>query len=200
VFFFQDTQRSQPSPLEALLKSTPPIAFTSFMTAYQDMVFTTAVRLVADTAEAQNISQDVFLRAYLHFSDLEHSPTAGGWLKTVARHLALNHLSRHKKRWRLFSDYATEEEAHRDIDQHAYVSDTLGQDLDLQSEHGRIEYALAQLPKQERIPLVLFHFEDMSYQDIADTLHCSLGKVKTDIHRGRAKLASLLSHTDWPAT
>ena len=169
------------------------------MTAYQDMVFTTAVRLVADTAEAQNISQDVFLRAYEHFIDLEKSPTAGGWLKTVTRHLALNHLSRHKKRWRLFSEYDSDEEAHRDIDKHFYVSDTLGQDVDLQSEHVRIEQALTQLPERERVPLVLFHFEDMSYQDIAATLRCSLGKVKTDIHRGRTKLASLLTHTDQPA-
>ena len=46
------------------------------------------------------------------------------------------------------------------------------------------------------MPLVLFHFEDASYQEIADTLHVSLGKVKTDIHRGREALKRLLTTTD----
>ena len=53
--------------------------------------------------------------------------------------------------------------------------------------------ALHQLPDQQRVPLVLFHFEDMSYQDIAALLGVSLGKVKTDIHRGRETLKGLLA-------
>jgi RNA polymerase sigma-70 factor (ECF subfamily) len=44
------------------------------------------------------------------------------------------------------------------------------------------------LPDHQRVPLVLFHFEQRSYQDIADLLGVSLGKVKTDIHRGREAL------------
>ena len=48
-----------------------------------------------------------------------------------------------------------------------------------------LERALARLPDHQRVPIVLFHFEDRSYQDIAALLGVSLGKVKTDIHRGR---------------
>ena len=68
------------------------------MRAYQDMVFSTAVRLTGNAAQAEDISQDVFLKAYEHFDRLRSSPTAGGWLKTVATHLTLNHLTRHRKR------------------------------------------------------------------------------------------------------
>jgi RNA polymerase sigma-70 factor (ECF subfamily) len=42
------------------------------------------------------------------------------------------------------------------------------------------------------VPLVLFHFEEVSYRDIAETLGVSVGKVKTDIHRGREALRRLL--------
>jgi RNA polymerase sigma-70 factor (ECF subfamily) len=52
----------------------------------------------------------------------------------------------------------------------------------------RLERALRELPDHQRVPLVLFHFEELSYQDIAHTLGVSLGKVKTDIHRGREAL------------
>ena len=74
------------------------------MRAYQDMVFSTAVRLTSNPAQAEDISQEVFLRAYESFDNLRSSPKAGGWLKTVATNLTLNHLTRHRKRWRLFSE------------------------------------------------------------------------------------------------
>ena len=51
-----------------------------------------------------------------------------------------------------------------------------------------LERALRRLPDHQRVPLVLFHFENASYQDIATALGVSLGKVKTDIHRGRETL------------
>src|ERR1041384_5649289 len=61
--------------------------FTSFMRAYQDMVFSTAARLTGDAAQAEDIAQDVFLKAYQNFEMLRESAAPGGWLKTVARNL-----------------------------------------------------------------------------------------------------------------
>ena len=52
----------------------------------------------------------------------------------------------------------------------------------------RLERALRHLPDHQRVPLVLFHFEEMAYQEIAAKLGVSLGKVKTDIHRARERL------------
>jgi RNA polymerase sigma-70 factor (ECF subfamily) len=56
-----------------------------------------------------------------------------------------------------------------------------------------LERAVRRLPDQQRVPLVLFHFEEVSYQEIAGLLGISLAKVKTDIHRGREALRRLLS-------
>src|ERR1700685_2009354 len=79
--------------------------FTTFMRKYQDMVFSTSARLVRNDAQAEDISQEVFIKAHEHFAMLSTSPTAGGWLKTVATNLSLNHLQRHRKRWQLFSEF-----------------------------------------------------------------------------------------------
>src|SRR5450631_3506174 len=76
----------------------------TFMRAYQDMVFSTAARLTGNDAQAEDIAQDVFLRAYEHFSQLRGSPSAGGWLKTVATNLTINYLTRYRKRRRLFTE------------------------------------------------------------------------------------------------
>jgi len=56
-----------------------------------------------------------------------------------------------------------------------------------------LERAVRRLPDAQRVSLVLFHFEDLSYQQIAGALGVSLGKVKTDIHRGREALRKELS-------
>ena len=81
-----------------------PVQFEAFMRDYQNMVYTTAYRLLADAAESQDIAQEVFLKAYERFDELKVSPTAGGWLKKVTRNMCLNHLTRHRSRWRLFSE------------------------------------------------------------------------------------------------
>ena len=57
----------------------------------------------------------------------------------------------------------------------------------------RLEAALRALPSHQRVPLVLFHFEQRSYDDIARLLGVSLGKLKTDMHRGRLALKRWLA-------
>jgi RNA polymerase sigma-70 factor (ECF subfamily) len=52
---------------------------------------------------------------------------------------------------------------------------------------------LHNLPAHQRVPIVLFHFDDLSYQEIAERLGVSVGKVKTDIHRGREALRTALT-------
>jgi RNA polymerase sigma-70 factor, ECF subfamily len=165
-----------------------PPEFQTFMRNYQDMVFTTAVRLVGNTAQAEDISQDVFLKAYENFDTIGRSPTAGGWLKTVTTHLCLNHLQRYRKRWRFFSEFASS-----DDDETAPVEfaspEGFFDGLDQDERRAWVERCVRELPEHQRVPLVLFHFEDLSYDEIARRLGVSLAKVKTDILRARAALA-----------
>jgi RNA polymerase sigma-70 factor, ECF subfamily len=165
--------------------------FEAFMAAYQDMVFSTAIRLLGNSAEAEDISQEVFLKAYDRFAELSQSKTAGGWLKTVTRNLCLNHLSRYRARWAFFSDLKREDdESDREFDIPA--EDTQGEAAELTDKRQLIELTLQKLPPAQRVPLVLYHFEDLSYEEIAARLKLSLAKVKTDIHRGREALRKKL--------
>ena len=91
-------------PFERAFDMTDTDQFEAFMRAYQNMVFTTAVRLLGNPVEAEDVSQEVFLKAFERFGELRQSPTVGGWLKTVTRNLCLNHLSRYRARWRFFSE------------------------------------------------------------------------------------------------
>jgi RNA polymerase sigma-70 factor (ECF subfamily) len=167
--------------------------FTTFMRAYQDMVFSTAARLAGNDGQAEDIAQEVFLRAYEHFAQLRTSSTAGGWLKTVTTNLTLNYLSRYRKRWRSFSELrpanADEDSSWPEL---GAQPDMLLADLDAEQRRVLIDAALRKLPEHQRLALVLYHFEELSYEEIAVKLRASLAKIKTDIRRARAALLPLL--------
>ena len=119
------------------------------------------------------------------------SPAAPGWLKTVTTNLCLNHLARHRSRWRLFSEMDPVREMPR-LEERIALMASAPQEMERVDAQERLERALRRLPDHQRVPLVLFHFEELSYQEIADSLGASVGKVKTDIHRGREALKRLL--------
>jgi RNA polymerase sigma-70 factor (ECF subfamily) len=165
--------------------------FEAFVRRYQDMVFATALRLLGSPAEAEDVAQTVFLKAFERFDQIGRSDAAAGWLKTATRNACLNHLARYRSRWRLFSELARDEAppAHEGVaDSAPSPEDLLTAAVDLQA----LERALMALPDHQRVPLVLYHFEEASYQDIATALGVSLAKVKSDIHRGRLALSRAL--------
>jgi RNA polymerase sigma-70 factor, ECF subfamily len=181
--------------------------FEAFVREYQDMVYATAVRLLSSPAEAEDVAQTVFLKAFERFDDIGASPAVAGWLKTVTTNLCLNHLSRYRSRWRLFSEL--QPQGQDDADHRDHVDVLMARaggteraetepDLDAASEQEHLEEALRRLPDHQRVPIVLFHFESKSYLEIAALLGVTLAKVKTDIHRGREALKTVLISTHAP--
>jgi RNA polymerase sigma-70 factor (ECF subfamily) len=163
--------------------------FEVFMRNYQNMVFSTAMRLLANHGEAEDITQEVFLKAYEHFDRLDNSPTAGGWLKTVATNLCLNHLSRYRSRWSFFSELFRGGRDDAEATELEFpAAENVEQEVEQSDRRAFVEQALQTLPPAQRVPLVLYHMEGLAYEEIAARLGISLGKVKTDIFRGREAL------------
>jgi len=152
------------------------------------MEFTTTVRLLSDPAEAEDVTQEVFLKAYERYAQRKESTTIGGWLKTVTRNLCLNHLSRYRARWRFFSEIAADRDEDDALTPEWAAPDTHEQQVATADQRQLLETVLQKLPPAQRVPLVLYHFEEMSYEEIAARLRVSLSKVKTDIHRAREAL------------
>lgn len=157
--------------------------FERFVREHQDMVYTTALRLLGRESEAEDAAQDAFLKAFERFAEVSRMENPGGWLRTVTTNLCLNHLERRRRRWSLFSELEEGfEEGLPEPESPAACPE--------------LERALLALPDHQRVPLALFHFDDMSYEDIAARLGVSLGKVKTDIFRGRAALRRALGEDE----
>ena len=167
--------------------------FEAFLREHQDHVFSTAMRLLANKAEAEDVTQEVFIKAYARFGELQDSPTVGGWLRTVATNLSLNHLTRYRARWSFFSELfggRDDNEPESPVDFPA--PENVEEELAAADRRTIVEQALQKLPVSQRVPLVLFHLEGLSYEGIAAKLGVSLGKVKTDIFRGRETLRNKL--------
>jgi RNA polymerase sigma-70 factor (ECF subfamily) len=154
--------------------------FEMFIRSYQNMVFSVSARIVGNLTDAEDITQEVFIKAYERFKELRKSGTVGGWLKTVATNLSINHLNRYRARWRFFSEEAEPVQIATKVERENDWKEAL-------------EMAIRKLPDAQRVPLVLFHFQEMSYEEIAARLQVSLAKVKSDIHRGRETLKKLVT-------
>lgn len=167
--------------------------FEAFLRQHQNLVFSTAMRLLANRAEAEDVTQEVFLKAYARFGELETSPTVAGWLRTVARNLSLNHLTRYRSRWTFFSEILAGRGDEEEGTVEFAAPENFEEKMASSDRRAFVEQALEKLPAAQRVPLVLYHLEDQSYEDIAAQLGVSLGKVKTDIFRGREALRKRLA-------
>jgi len=168
--------------------------FEAFVRIHQDMVYGVAVRLLGNPAEAEDVAQTVFLKAFQRFDEIGASASAAGWLRTVTRNACLNHLSRYRARWRFFSELEGGEQSDQGFADTLPSASSPVLDFERHDQRQQIEQALRGLPDHQRVPLVLFHLEGTSYQEIAALLGISLAKVKTDIHRGREALRRQLGH------
>jgi RNA polymerase sigma-70 factor, ECF subfamily len=182
-----DSSPAEPAVIDAR-------GFEAFLLEFQDMVYATALRLLGNEAEAEDVAQTVFLKAFERFDQVGTSPSAPGWLKTVTTNACLNHLSRYRNRWRFFSELGREESESVDSMTPDPASGTLHPALGTLDTDEALDHALMNLPPHQRVPIVLFHFDDLSYQEIAGRLGVSVGKIKTDIHRGREALRGALAH------
>ena len=137
------------------------------MKAYQNMVYSTALRLLASAAEAEDVAQEVFLRAYDRFDSIKDHPAVGGWLRTVARNLSLNHLTRYRSRWRLFTDMRPPDSDRAPYQDEIEAKDRTDTGAVERDQGGLMESFLSELPAKQRVPLVLYHFDEMSYEELS---------------------------------
>jgi RNA polymerase sigma-70 factor (ECF subfamily) len=195
----------QPDPDAALMlrvKRGDRAAFAELVEKYKQPVMNFIFRTLRDEAEAEDLAQNVFLQTYKSARRYRQTAKFSTWLFTIARNLCLNEL---RRRSRHPAESIEENHAeHEDLPRQQYEdkSQLAPHEQMLQSELARkIEEALAELPENQRTALLLCRQEELSYEEIADILDCSLSATKSLIHRGREtlkeKLKPYLKTGDW---
>jgi RNA polymerase sigma-70 factor (ECF subfamily) len=164
-------------------------AFGELVERYQQPILSLAYRTLGDLAEAEDLTQQAFLQAWRSAHRYRDSARFSTWLYTIARNLCLNELRRRSRHPAQSLEAATAESEDRvplQVQDHAPTGPT---DVALQRElEHKIQEALLALPPNQRMAVLLCREEDLSYEDIARILGCSVSATKSLIHRGRETL------------
>ena len=153
---------------------------------HSDRVYRLAYRLTGNRPDAEDLTQEVFVRVFRSLST--YTPgTFEGWLHRITTNLFLDQ-ARRKQRIRF--DAMTEERADR-LTSPSPSPDAVYADQRFDDD---IERALQALPPDFRAAVVLCDVEGLTYEEIAEILGAKLGTVRSRIHRGRALLRKALAH------
>jgi RNA polymerase sigma-70 factor (ECF subfamily) len=159
-------------------------AFGELIQLYQSSVFNVCYRVLGDRHDAEDLTQEAFLRAHKHLSSYDPERPFGPWMRTLAANLCYNELKR-KEVIRV----SLEDE--RDI---ASKNPTINPEnaLEISQENRALYQAIWELPHSQRIALELRHFQGLSYQEMAEAMQLPLNTVRSHLYRGRQKLAERL--------
>ncbi|HXD96737.1 MAG TPA: RNA polymerase sigma factor [Candidatus Acidoferrum sp.] len=157
-----------------------PAAFDELVERFHRPVYRFCWRLLR-SSDAEDLVQDTFVRAFVHFERFDPERAVLPWLIAIARRLCLDLLRRRKVMARVETLPVTGPSA-RGPEGEASLREQLS----------RLERALDDLEEGPRVAIVLFHIEEMSYRDIAAALEVPMGTVMTWLHRGRAQLRRAL--------
>ena len=160
-------------------------AFGVLVHKYQDMVYTYALQKVRNEADSQDITQEVFLRAYRHLCKLRHPHQFRSWLYTIMSNECNRWLARVTETRR--REIALEDAADDALRvEPAYTAPTEGWQVDL-------ERAIAALPDDNRVAVSMFYMGDCSLTEISEFLGVSVNTARGKLHRARQQLGSAMS-------
>ncbi len=168
-------------------------AFAELVEKYRQPLFNFVFRTLRDETETDDVAQNTFLQVWKSRARYQRTAKFSTWLFTIARNLCLNEI---RRRSRHPAESLEETHAeHDDQPQRQYVDKKvlLPTENVLHGELARkIEEALDELPENQRTAILLCQQDEVSYEEIAEILDCSLSATKSLIHRGRETLKEKL--------
>jgi len=159
-------------------------AFEELVRHYQHRVFGVAARMLGNGAEAEEVAQEVFLRVYRAIADFRGEAKLSTWLYAITSRLCLTRLGAGERRLAREG----EETLTRLANGHASPAAA----LERSELEAALHRAIAELPEDRRIVVVLRDLEGLAYEEIAAALDLPVGTVRSRLHRARMDLKEKL--------
>ncbi len=174
----------------------PKREFDRLVQRYHKQAYNIAYRLTGNHADAEDLTQEAFVRAFRFFDNYRRDLPFENWLFRIISNLFVDDLRRRPKARIQSLDAPVGNDATSESNAFLEIPDTrenpervvLHEELDEQ-----IQKALASLPQDFRKTVILADIEGMSYEEISEAMHCSLGTVRSRLHRGRKLLRTKLA-------
>lgn len=164
-------------------------AYSTLVARYQGHVYGLAYSLAGNWADAQDIAQETFIRAYVNLDQLRDPARFAPWLRRVTFGVAMNWL----KAFRAGFFQQIEEQVDLDSLEIPDFAPGPAEVVEKRELADAVQRAIASLPPKYRVPLTMFHLDGLSYQKVAQFMDIPLGTVQSLIHRARAKLRVALA-------
>ena len=174
-------------------------AFDLLVGKYQHKIVSLIMRYVSDHAEAQDVAQEAFIKAYRAIARFRGDSAFYTWMYRIAINTAKNHLVSLSRRPPQ-SDVDAQDAEQFSVDTRLKDRGSPEHELLKEEIEQTIQDAIQDLPEDLRIAITLREMEGMSYEDIATTMECPIGTVRSRIFRAREaidnRLRPLLDETD----
>lgn len=161
------------------------LGYSLFYQRYSKSVYNTIVRLVTETSEAEDLTQDIFVSIFTDIQKIMNIDNLGAWIKRVAINKSISHL---RKKKIYFSDVENE----NIIDK---SEDELNEKQDWDGKVEEILSAIESLPTETKTIVNLFLFENISHEEIAKMLGVNNTTVRSKYHRAKKKISELIQQT-----
>jgi len=169
-------------------------AFGLLVSKYQRKLLRLVMRLVRDHAEAEDVTQEAFIKAYRALPGFRGESAFYTWLYRIGVNCAKNWLLAHGRRMPRVSDISGDNEDSNGIDDSGLLRDDETPDRLLMSKQigETVNAAMDALPEDLRTAIALREIEGLSYEEIAQVMDCPIGTVRSRIFRAREAIATQL--------
>ena len=166
-------------------------AFRELVEAHEQRVIGTIARMIGDPVEAEDLSQQVFVRVWKSAPRWEPTAKFTTWLYTILRNLVFNESRRRSRHKTTSLEAATDSEEHprQFADDSVKAPDTAMLDAEMQDA---IESAIQDLPPPQRMAVIMRRYQDVSYEEIGEVLGLTVPAVKSLLFRARTELREKL--------
>lgn len=164
-------------------------AFGELVTRYQKTVYRIILRMVKSPDDADDLTQDTFVRAYRGLKTFKEEFDFHPWLYRIAVNQAINFLNKRKRQAAVDLDEVPETEVKQGPEPESPIQSASRQEL-----LAHLEEALEQLPEEQRTVFLLRVQEGLSYEEIAQVMETPKGTVMSRLARARMALRKFLKH------
>ncbi len=163
-------------------------AFEELILQHEKIVYNLALRMMKQSEDAKDISQEVFLKAYRNIRNFDERSRFSTWLYRITTNTCIDELRKRQKKPSLSIEEEMDGEEGGMLRQIAAAGDTPEESLLRTEQKSEILQALNKLSPEHRTIVVFRDVQGLSYEEIAEILEIGLGTVKSRISRGRAQL------------
>ena len=166
-------------------------AFRELVEHHQHAVVGTIAKMLRDPIEAEDLAQQVFLRIWKHAKRWKPEAKFTTYLFTITRNLVYNESRRRSRRREVSADERQDEKGYEPAGETRSEPDS---EVERAEMHDEIDTVIASLPEAQRTAVILYSYESMPYEEIAEVLETSVSSVKSLLFRARSTLKERLSH------